>query len=189
MPFPNQLIVETAHFKNRRTLILGEVDCGKTHYTEKVLEAFIAEDLAPQTSVLDLAPQRVGRIGGKMTSADRPPVLYLTEAIVAPRVTAKTDQEAEKLALGNAQRIEKLFARFCDSGRRILFINDASLYLQAGSLQKLALLLQMTDTAVINAYYGDTFAPSPLTRREKAATERLRALCDKHVHLSKKDSS
>ena len=170
-----------------RTLISGDVDTGKTRYTAQILARFTAAGFAPQTVVLDLAPAAVGQIGGKMGAAVKPPALYLTDAIVAPRLTAKTNREAESFALQNARLIENLFDQVYDSGRRILFINDVTLYLQAGSFRKLAQLLQVPDTAVINAYYGDSFAPSPLTRREKAATERLQALCDIRIHLPKKD--
>jgi hypothetical protein len=172
---------------NDHTLIWGDVGTGKTRYTGKILAAFIAAGFAPQTAVLDLAPAAVGQIGGKMVLAADSPVLYLTDAIVAPRLTAQTNREAEALARQNARLIEKLFDRFYTSGRPILFINDASLYLQAGSFPKLAQLLEVPDTAVVNAYYGSTFAPSPLTRREKAATERLQTVCGKLIHLSKKD--
>ena len=187
MPFYQDVNIELDRLVNRRTLILGEVNTGKTHYTEQILKAFVEAGFAHQTAVLDLAPRTVDRIGGKMESAVQPPVLYLTDAIVAPRLTAPTNRKAEALARKNAHLIEKLFDRFYTSGRPMLFLNDATLYLQAGSFQTLVQLLQTADTAIINAYYGDTFAASPLTRRERMATERLQVRCDNLIHLSKND--
>ena len=159
------------------------MNTGKTHYSELVLRAFVAAGFGPRMAVLDLAPQTTGQIGGKMTSAVKSPVLYLTGPIAAPRLTAATHREAERLAAGNARLIETLFDRFVGSGRRILFINDATLYLQTGSFQKLELLLQGTNPLVAPAYYGRSFPPSPLTRNERKATERLQTLFDYVIHL------
>ena len=183
MPIYADLKIELERWVDKRTLILGDVNTGKTHYTEQVLRVFAAAGFGPRIAVLDLAPQTTGQIGGKMTSANKLPVLYLTGPITAPRLTAATHKEAERLAAENAHLIGKLFERFAGSGRRILFINDVTLYLQAGSFRKLELLLQGISTLVVNAYYGTSFPPSPLTRRERETTERLQALFDSVIYL------
>jgi len=66
-----------------------------------------------------------------------------------------------------------LFMKFQQQKREILFVNDATLYLQAGSMECFLDMLDAASTQIINAYYGNIFADSALTRREKQLTERL----------------
>jgi len=41
-----------------------------------------------------------------------------------------------------------------------------------------------TSTQIVNAYYGNTFADSELTRREKNWTEDLMKICDKIITMA-----
>lgn len=165
-------------YLGRRTLFVGDVNSGKTLRTRRILEAFLCAGHGPHTALLDLAPEAVGRVGGKLAPPAGSPVRYLTTEIVAPRLTGVSPLQVRSLAQANAVRIEALFEQLHRRPARILFVNDASLYLQAGAFDRFAALLAIHPTAVINAYYGRSFADSALTRRERRLTRQLMDICE-----------
>ena len=174
--------VNADDYRNRRTLILGDVNSGKTRLTAAILDAFTAAGEAGQITLIDLAPDPVGGVGGKFA----PPaagVEHLTCAIVPPRLTGADDREIAALAAANADGIEVLMDRYLAHPRPILFVNDATLYLQAGSLERFGALLDSAVTVVVNAYCGVYFPDGPLTRRERRLTDILARRFDRVIHL------
>jgi hypothetical protein len=169
------------HYLNRQTMIAGDVNSGKTTLTTGILECFLQAGYARQIAVLDLSPDPVQGIGGKLSYASDTSVLYLTAQIHAPRLMGTDAAHTLSLAHENARTIETLFEEFKRQPRDILFVNDATLYLQAGSLTLFLKTLAMSSTRIINAYYGHTFADSELTQRERKLTEALIAASDKVV--------
>lgn len=176
--------VNPADCRGRRTLILGDVNTGKTRLTRSILEAFAAAGEAQEIALLDLAPGPVGGVGGKFP-ASAAGVRHLTTAIVPPRLTGTDEAQVARLATANAGRIEALFDSYLKRPRPLLFVNDATLYLQAGSLERFCELLDSAATAVVNAYHGVHFADGPLTRRERRLTEALARRCDRVVRTGK----
>jgi hypothetical protein len=177
------MAVNLEDYRHRRTLILGEVASGKTRLSAELLEAFAAAGPAEHIALIDLAPDPVGPVGGKM----RPPhpgIRYITCPIVPPRLTGRNEAHIAALAAANARRIERLMDRYLAAPREILFVNDATLYLQAGSLARFGALLDSAPTAVVNAYAGVHFADGPLTRRERRLTAMLSRRCDRVIRLS-----
>jgi len=170
-------------YLNKRTLILGDVKSGKTARTKKILQEFIQAGYADRIAVIDMAPDMTAGIGGKMTPPADAPVLYLTTPITAPRLTGVDEAHACRLAAENARTIEGLFDSLRRQPKEILFINDASLYLQAGDLVTFQGVLDLASTLIINVYYGDTFPDSALTRREKHRTEALMKTCNTVMRL------
>ncbi len=171
------------HYMNQRTIIVGDVNSGKTSQTLNILKLFLKAGHAKKIAILDLAPGNIQGIGGKMEPPLDEPLLYLTTSILAPRLTGKDKYHTLKLAEKNATAIEKLFAKFYRQKREILFVNDVTLYLQAGDFERFIKILDTTSTHIINAYYGHTFSDSELTRREKNLTEELMKLCDQIIEL------
>lgn len=166
---------------NKRTLILGDVKSGKTARTQKILREFIQAGYTEKIAVIDMAPDPVGGIGGKMTPPAETSLLYLTTSIAAPRLTGVDEAHAHRLAVQNARAIEALFDALERRPREILFINDASLYLQAGELETLLKTLNIASTQIMNAYYGSSFPDSVLTRRERRLTEDLMKSCHRII--------
>ena len=166
------------NYLNKRTLIIGDVKSGKTARTLQILREFIQAGYADRIAVIDMAPDPVRGIGGKITPPAEAPVLYLTTTIIAPRLTGKDEADTRRLALQNARAIEALFSALRHQPKEILFVNDASLYLQAGDPNTFSTILHSASTQIINAYYGSTFPDSALTRREKRLTEELMKTCD-----------
>jgi len=171
------------YYMNRRTIIVGDVNSGKTSYTLNILELFLKAGHAGKIAILDLAPDNIQGIGGKMEPPKDESLFYLTTSILAPRLTGKDEYHTLKLAKKNATAIEKLFTKFFRQKREILFINDVTLYLQAGNFESFFKILDTASTHIINAYYGQTFSDSGLTRREKNLTEALMKLCDQIIEM------
>ena len=166
------------NYLNKRTLITGDVKSGKTARTREILRVFVQAGYADRIAVIDMAPDPVQGIGGKMTPPADAPLLYLTTTIAAPRLTGTDEAHTLRLAVQNARAIEALFDLFQQQPKDILFVNDASLYLQAGDLNTFLMTLKAASTQIINTYFGSTFADSSLTRREKHLTEELMKTCD-----------
>lgn len=170
-------------YMDRRTLIAGDVNSGKTGRTMKILQCFLREGSGKNIAVLDLAPDSVRGVGGKMEPPPDEPLVYLTTSISAPRLTGRNENNIRQLAENNSTAIEKLFVKLYQQKRAILFVNDATLYLQAGHFQRFVEILDTASTQIINAYYGNTFADSKLTQREKNRTEDLMKICDKVIKM------
>ncbi len=169
------------HYLNRQTLIAGDVNSGKTTQTTTILEQFLQAGYGEQMAVLDLSPDPVRGIGGKLLLPLGTPVLYLTAHITAPRLMGRDVDHTLELADENARKIEGLFAEFAKQKRDILFINDATLYLQAGNFALFLETLAKSSTRIINAYYGNTFADSALTQLERKLTDALMEVSDEVI--------
>lgn len=168
---------------DRRTLIVGDVNSGKTGRTLKILQRFLRAGYGKNIAVLDLAPDSVRGVGGKMEPPLDEPLVYLTTSISAPRLTGRNENHIRQLAENNSTAIEKLFVKLHQQKRAILFVNDATLYLQAGHFKRFIEILDTASTQIINAYYGNTFADSELTQRERNLTEDLMKICDKIITM------
>lgn len=169
-------------FLNRKTLIMGDVNRGKTRRTLAIVESLCRRNLAAQMVLLDLAPETITGIGGKM-AVPHPDILVLSPVIHPPRLTGRDSAHVLRLARINAETIEPLLERALASARTILVVNDASLYLQAGVLEKFLTVLNAFPTAVINAYAGRSFAPAPFTEIERDAVLALARACDQVIEV------
>lgn len=171
------------YYMNRRTIIVGDVNSGKTSKTLNILKLFLKAGHAEKTTILDLAPDNIQGIGGKMELPPDEFLLYLTTSILAPRLTGKDKYHTQQLAEKNANAIDKLFTKFFRQKREILFVNDVTLYFQAGEFERFIEIFDTTPTLIINAYYGNTFSDSALTRRERQLTKALMKLCDQIIEM------
>lgn len=178
---------------DRFTLIVGEVNQGKTFMSRRLLEEWVILGLGPVV-VVDLAPSlkkanRQGKgnpegIGGRLDPPDSPDVLYLNGPIHAPRLQSKSEEEAMALARENLKIADDLFARAQPLAGRGLFVNDASLYVQAGDPNRFLHRIRSARTAVVNAYYGRSLGSGALSLQERQSMDILMAGCDRLIHLS-----
>lgn len=173
----------TRAYEGRRTLIIGDVNSGKTHLTEQVLADWTAQGRSGDIAVLDLAPEARGGIGGPLALPRGFQGIYLATPIVPPRLQARSEEEAEALAQANARAIEGLFVHPDLAACSILVVNDATLYLQAGNYKRLIEVLRSAATVLINAYYGESFPDYRLSREERRRTNRLIQDCDRVIRL------
>ena len=165
----------------RRVLIFGEVNTGKTTLSKSILDGLCADGLSSRIAVIDMAPEIPERIalergmkgvGGKLLPFGSD-VLYLAAALKPPRLSAGTEEEALRIAEENKEKIETLLEAYPPSGRDILFINDVSLYLHAGTAERLLAYVAGAATIVANGYYGMRLGAGQITLHEAAEMGKL----------------
>ncbi len=171
-------------FLHRKTLILGDVNTGKTTLTRKVLEAFCRKGLGQRIAIVDMAPEfktnpagghELAGVGGNLTPPEGRGVLYLGGRFEPPRLSSKTEEEALRKARINQFKIELLLHEVDYHKRDILFINDASMYLQTGIAEELIKRIVAPETAVVNGYWGDRLGGGKLSERERAEMAKLKS--------------
>ena len=94
---------------DRRTLIVGDVNSGKTERTLKILQCFLRAGHGENIAILDLAPDFLSGVGGKMEPPLDEPLVYLTTSISAPRLTGRNENHTRLLAENNSTAREKRF--------------------------------------------------------------------------------
>jgi len=177
-------MVDIKNYLNKRTLFLGDVNVGKTFKMLSILQEFVQAGYADDIAVLDLSPDPIKGVGGKIKIPDHMPIRYLTANIAAPRLMGQNADHTQQLAETNARVIETLFTTLVAQKKKILFVNDATLYFHAGAFTKFLSAINTALTQIINAYQGDRFEDSYLTRREKQLTVKLIESCDEVRYLS-----
>lgn len=168
-------------------LIMGDINTGKTSRCRHYMQQLYAQGLAARITVLDLAPhippemaqaRGLPGAGGYLRPAVDSGVLDLRTHLHAPRLSSSTDAEAQAKAESNARAIDALLQRLPPpaSGRDILFVNDVTLYLQAGCADRLLAHIAQPHmrTLIVNGYWGQRLGDSALSRRERAQTQQLR---------------
>ena len=160
------------------------MNSGKTLSTLRIFRGWRRSG-GESIAVLDLAPEGIDRVGGKMplTKAEKEGTLYLSPPIVAPRLLGKSDEEILRLAAENRLRIDEALQILSLSDASVFFINDVSLYFHAGDGEQIWLLLEKIPTVIMNGYYGRYFGSSPLSLRERAEMEFLMARSDRVLFL------
>ena len=179
---PYGALEKVKEFRNMKTIVIGEVNTGKTAYLGQILDRFL-EGGETEITVIDMAPESVKGIGGKMSVRRIDSIRYYTEQIVAPRLMGRSVDEIENLAENNAKLIEGIFVKYLKAPGKVLFINDVSIYLQRGKIDKLLLLLNSTPTVIMNGYYGVSLGGGKLGERERQNMEALQKRCDKVIKL------
>ncbi len=191
--FSNDNSLSATALQNRFTLIIGEVNTGKTTITQSILDAFSAME-NEKIAVVDLAPHALpshpsggsSGVGGRIRTPENKHVRYLHGSLHAPRLEAEDESEAVILAEQNANMIESLFEQALKEEPDALFVNDCSLYLHAGESGKMLTWLRSVKTAVVNGYYGDSLGGGVLSERERAGMDQLIQKCDRVIHLTRR---
>ncbi len=174
----------------RRTLIAGDVGVGKTGLTRRLLEEALEMGLDGVT-VMDMAPRAVDvdgvPVGGVLVNADASGIRCLqTDDIVTPRLSARTPEELMLLADHNRDEVERLLEAFDAEPSSVLFVNDVSIYLQRGSLDRLWETLLKADTVVANGYVGEGLEAdlgTGLSRDERRRMDELASRVDEVIRI------
>jgi hypothetical protein len=167
-----------------KTLILGDINTGKTTLTRKVLEALLRRpNPRGRIAIVDMAPEipeklasekgLVG-VGGKLMPPEGLGILYLGGHFEPPRLSSKTEEEAMEKARQNRRLIDGLFRTLALQSWDILLVNDASIYLQAGTAENLTRWLNRATTVIANGYWGKRLGGGTLTERERTETAKLK---------------
>jgi len=84
-------------------------------------------------------------------------VSYLRpRVILAPRVQGRNREEVLDLALKNASTLEPLLVSLTSTSPDVLFIDDLTIYLQAGKIDLLTTLSSKVVAFIATAYKGKT---------------------------------
>lgn len=174
----------------RRTLIAGDAGAGKTRLTRRLLEEALGMGLEGVT-VIDMAPGAVdvngSPVGGTLAEADEYDVRCLgSDDIRTPRLSARTAEELLQLAEHNMREVDGLLEAFEEEPSRTLFVNDISIYLQRGDLERLWRALESAETVVANGYLGDKLGEdlgTGLSRDERERMEELASRMDVVIRL------
>lgn len=176
--------MQSLHFKDlfgKKAIITGEVGAGKTKLLASLLdEAALEPNL--NIVVLDLAPEfRIGSnivgVSIRAYSKSLSKVKYLKpHPIFAPRLQGKSKQEVLDLASRNASIIEPYLVNLFSLSPEILFVDDLTIYLQAGKIGLITQLILRVSTFIATAYKGKVILDdkgSGLSCKEKSTLEFL----------------
>ena len=178
----------------KRTLILGEAGSGKTKLTARLLEELMAFSNPKEITVIDMAPQRMGNIGGKISDYLHPvnKVRYLSPKNVhTPRLTGTSREQTLKYAELNRELIEPLISDFVRKTTKILIINDVTLYLHAGELKTVLKCAKLAETFLATAYYGSKLAEdrgAGISIRERQLIEKLATHMDQVIKINQEQN-
>ena len=183
--------LEGRNIVGKRVLILGEVGSGKTLLASNLLKELMTLYNPEEITVIDLAPQRMGEVGGKLSdyvdSIDK--VRYLSpERVYTPRLTGTSREQVLKYAELNRRLMEPLFMGFVQRTTKILILNDITLYLHAGKLETILKCMRLAETFLATAYYGSRLAEdrrSGISVREKQIIKRLATYMDQIIEITR----
>ncbi len=185
-------MAEAKDILGKRILITGDVNSGKTTLTKSILDVLCCDGLSSRIVIVDMGPEipeeiavkkGIKGVGGKLTTGRWEDIVYLSTSLMPPRLTSKTEEEAVGKAEDNRRRIDGLFNRFRQADRDILFINDISMYLQAGHAKDLLQWIESAGTVVANGYYGQKLGTGRLSLREAEEMGRIINAFPYHVRM------
>ncbi|MFX0096308.1 MAG: hypothetical protein ACFE7E_00945 [Candidatus Hodarchaeota archaeon] len=174
----------------KKTLILGDIGTGKTRLTAQIIKELLKNGYRNDITIIDLAPiqpSNCGRkVGGRITDyINIDQVRYLTSnSITAPRSTARSRDELVVMIVKNKQLIDPLLNKYLESPTKILTINDLTMYLHAGKLDKMEECILKSESFIGNAYYGTFFKNdlgTGVSARERKLTDKLCRIMDKTI--------
>jgi len=184
--------IDAADFLNRFTLIVGDINSGKTTLTDAILDSFY-RNIGGVVTVVDLAPEirtynsgerdATVAVGGRLKVPVSKTVRYYHDRIHAPRLRARDENEARKLAAENARTIDALFSEAAKKKSDAIFVNDCSLYLHFGRASELLKLIRSSPTSVVNGYFGRFFSDSSISIHERQEMGILIDHCDRLIRL------
>ncbi len=170
----------------RKTIIYGEVGRGKTRLLEQLIERLVQAGFSEEITVIDMAPQRIGRAGGPLMIS-RLRLRYLRPDIVyAPRIQSSNAEQVLQYVKHNVARITMLLKAYLENPTRILAINDLTIFLQGGELDDLLTVINHAQTFIGTAYYGtelDEDYGSGVSERERRLINILLGFMDNLIRL------
>ena len=173
----------------KKALILGEVGSGKTRLAAQLLQELMMLVKPERITVIDLAPQRIGEIGGKLTEYVKinSRIRYLSpKNVFTPRLTGTSPEQILHYAELNRKSMEPLLNRFIQNATEVLVLNDTTLHLHSGKLETVLKCAALARTFLTTAYYGSKLARdlgTGISSRERQLTDKLASFMDLSVRL------
>jgi len=163
----------------KKVLILGEAGSGKTKLAAELLQELMMLVSPERITVVDLAPQRIGEIGGKLTDYVNliGRVKYLSpKNVYTPRLAGTSPKQVLHYADLNRKNMEPLLNEFIRNTTEVLILNDVTLYLHLGKLETVLKCVRSAKTFLATAYYGSKLANdlgTKISSRERQLTDKL----------------
>ena len=168
----------------KKVLILGEAGSGKTQPAAQLLQELMMVVNPEEITVIDLAPQRIGEIGGKLTDYvnTNSRIRYLSpENVYTPRLAGASPEQVLYFAELNRRNMEPLLERFIRNVTEVLVLNDITLYLHSGKLETVLKCAKLAKTLLATAYYGSKLAKdlgTGISSKERQLTDKLATSMD-----------
>jgi len=185
-----KLQLKSKEILGKKVLILGEAGSGKTRLAAKLLREFMTLVNPEKITIIDLAPQRAGEIGGKITNYLNMPseVKYLSpKNVYTPRLAGKSPEQVLSYAELNRKNMEPLLREFIRNATEVLVLNDVTLYLHSGELENVLKCAKLAKTFLATAYYGSKLANdlgTKISSRERKLTDELATFMDLVVKIN-----
>ncbi len=144
-------------FLNKYTLVIGDVGKGKTKLTGDFIKELIRLGYDGDLYIIDLAPN-VRNIGSRLSKyvyGFRNSIYRYSREIRAPRVEAKDSRMLKEYIERNYRVALEFFKDFVKSGRKILVVNDLSIFLHYAEVEEVLRYIEHSDTFFGNCYYGE----------------------------------
>ena len=182
--------ISFSQIKGKSILIIGEVGTGKTRLTQQLMNEAIEMGVKGIT-VIDLAPKAINvngsSIGGLLLEKPDQRIRYMApKEIKTPRLTARNAEELLELADKNKLEIDIILNAFNMTPSEVLFVNDVSIYLQRGELEKLLGAFSRAKTVVANGYLGERLREdfsTGVSLRERSLILKMADRMDKVIRL------
>lgn len=174
----------------KKVLILGEAGSGKTKLAAQLLRELMTLVNPEEITVIDLAPQRVGEIGGKLTdyvSITGGVKYFSPENVYTPRLAGASPKQVLHYAELNRKNMEPLLNRFIRNVTEVLVLNDVTLYLHSGKLETVLKCVRLANTFLATAYYGSKLAEdlgTGISSKEKQLTDKLATSMDSTLKIN-----
>jgi len=175
---------------DKKVLILGEAGSGKTRLAAKLLQELMTLVNPEKITVVDLAPKKVGEIGGKLAEYINliGRVKYLSpKNVYTPRMAGASHEQVLQYAELNRKIMEPLLNEFIRSPTETLVINDVTLYLHSGELETVLKCARLAKTFLATAYYGSRLAEdlgTGISSKERQLTDELATFMDLVVKIN-----
>ncbi|MGQ9551308.1 MAG: helicase HerA domain-containing protein [Candidatus Bathycorpusculaceae bacterium] len=174
----------------KKVLILGEAGSGKTKLLAELLRELIVLVPPEKMTVIDLAPEKAGGVGGKLTdyvNLTKKVKYFSPEKVYTPRLTGTSPEEVLRHAELNREIMTPLLNRFIHHPTENLAVNDVTLYLHSGELETVLKCAKLAKTFVATAYYGIKLIDdlgTGISARERQLTDKLATFMDSTIRIS-----
>ncbi|MEN2974032.1 MAG: hypothetical protein ABDH32_00440 [Candidatus Caldarchaeales archaeon] len=171
-------------FLDKKTLLSGEAGSGKTKFIVNFLKFLVDNGYGKDTTVIDMAPSKIYGIGGSMreyTDIVSNTRYLKPENIWPPRLLGKDRLEVLKYSEENMKSLTPLIDEYLSNPTSILLVNDLTIYLHAGDIEKILKLIDVPKTFMATAYEGvrlEDDKGSGITERERRLLNILKKKMD-----------
>ena len=176
--------------KGMKILITGDIGVEKTALLRRFLgEA--QEETREKITIIDFASLDFETdevtYGGHLTDAQAPNIRIISSKLIkTPWQSAKNADDLTRLADYNHKITKSLLEQYVRAPTKILFLNEVSVHLLRGTLQKLWDSIKKAETVLVSGYISSRAVEdfgTGISKRENLLMRRLSAKMDRTIRL------